>query len=458
MAQFFTPYTPAMSRAADAFVQADETRNRNRLATLQEEAALMQVEEARTAAADRTRLRNRLSDLRGGYTYPEPGGVGPMPPGQESSLSQLMPVQQPASQSQIMDVYRQEAMQGNQFAAQSLPGMINLDNALAEYGARVKAGGGDINAYYEQQMEVEMAKRAADTIKPYLKDPEALKALWPRFQQMFPMLQNATPDQFVSDGGDGVIYAAKTPDGQLVPNVYVSYDENGKPSVHTVIDREGLADKRFQQQMELQDRRLAQQMELQGRREAAAESRMMRQIDASDRRALLRDEKAKQGRPLPAGQLESISDMKKVADVLREAQGVANKVDTGPVAGRLQSLGSKVGLSSDTFADFEQKLATAQNIMLKLRSGAAVTDQEYSRFLREYPTPNDPPAVRDRKLRNTINYATNLMNEKLDIYEEGGYKVPRQAAGRTGTPAARTPAPSRGARPGDDFLRKKGLK
>lgn len=282
MTQFFAPFdSEALPGVAKAFIQGQDMQRRNRLADLQEETARMQIEEARMAAADKTNLRNRLSELRGGYVYPEPGGVGPMPPGQESEISQLMPVQQPASPAQMMDVYRQEAMQDNQSAMSALPGMINLDSALAEYGAKVKAGGGDINTFYEQKMQIDMAKQTADAIKPYLKQPEALRAIWPRLQQMFPLLQNATPDQFISDGGEGVIYAAKTPDGQLVPNVYVSYDENGKPSVHTVIDREGLADRRFEQQMQLQDKRLAQQMDLQARREAAAESRLERRISAA---------------------------------------------------------------------------------------------------------------------------------------------------------------------------------
>lgn len=141
---------------------------------------------------------------------------------------------------------------------------------------------------------------------------------------------------------------------------------------------------------------------------------------------LNKSKKETPGKILPAQRLEDLADMKKVRDVLKEAGGIAGKenVSTGPLAGRMQSAGAKVGMASDSFVNLQQKISTAENIMLKLRSGAAVTDQEYARFKNEYPSVNDTKEVRDRKLNNAIEYATNLMNEKISLYEDGGYKVP----------------------------------
>lgn len=194
-------------------------------------------------------------------------------------------------------------------------------------------------------------------------------------------------------------------------------------------DQEALLDKRFKQQQELQERQIV-----------AQDRRTQMQMEAADRRAL-KAATAKEtapGKPLPAGQLESIADMKRVKDVLAEASSdmETGKVSTGPMVGRLQSLGSKIGAADDDFVNVQQKLQTAQNIMLKLRSGAAVTESEYARFLKEYPTPNDPPAVFKRKMKNTIDYANTLMDDKMTIYEEGGYKVPKSV--RSGGKAAPT--------------------
>jgi hypothetical protein len=84
-----------------------------------------------------------------------------------------------------------------------------------------------------------------------------------------------------------------------------------------------------------------------------------------------------------------------------------------------------MGLASDDFVNLQQKMQTAENIMLKLRSGAAVTESEYQRFKKEFPRTSDTPAVRDRKMSNAIKYASTLMDSKMDIYEEGGYRVPK---------------------------------
>lgn len=157
-------------------------------------------------------------------------------------------------------------------------------------------------------------------------------------------------------------------------------------------------------------------------------------------------EKPKPAKPLPAGQLESLSDASQLIKTLKEAQGISPKVNTGMVAGRLQSLGQKFGATDENFNQLKQKLSTVENIMLKLRSGAAVTESEYSRFMNEMPTVNDDEKVRDTKMNNAIKYAEELLSGKTATYEEGGYKVPTGLTTRSqpnqqpkGKPAARPP-------------------
>lgn len=207
------------------------------------------------------------------------------------------------------------------------------------------------------------------------------------------------------------------------------------------------------------DKRFANQQKLQADQIAAQDRRTQMQIEAADRRAsnAAAQKDRAPGKILPAGQLESIADMKRVKDVLAEASNdmASGKVSTGPVTGRLQSLGSKIGAADDDFVNVQQKLQTAQNIMLKLRSGAAVTESEYARFLKEYPTPNDPPAVFKRKMANTLAYANTLMDDKMTIYEEGGYKVPQSArSGSKPATTARQPARGKAPRTAADYLNK----
>ena len=138
------------------------------------------------------------------------------------------------------------------------------------------------------------------------------------------------------------------------------------------------------------------------------------------------------GKILPAKQVEDLADMKRVrdemvivSDFLAQKTKDGNPVSTGPLAGRLQSAGKLIGAASDDFVNLEQKLGSIDNIMLRLRSGAAVTEQEYERFKKEYPTANDREEVRDRKLKNAMAYASNLLDEKISLYDESGYKVPK---------------------------------
>lgn len=132
----------------------------------------------------------------------------------------------------------------------------------------------------------------------------------------------------------------------------------------------------------------------------------------------------KPGKVLPAGQLEALSDASQILKTLSEAQGISGNVDTGPIAGRWQSLKQFAGMSSDNFNQLKQKISTVENIMLKLRSGAAVTEQEYKRFLNEMPTVNDDEKILKTKFANATKYMEELLDGKLATYEEGGYKVP----------------------------------
>jgi hypothetical protein len=268
-----------------------------------------------------------------------------------------------------------------------------------------------------------------------------------------------TPDALFMVNGKPTPYGGA---GTITKARIVGQDpQSGKPifemDEHTTFaeakpDQEALIDKRFANQQKLQ----AEQIAAQDRRTAA-------QIAAADRRSDSRadgsskppsgyrwaddgtlqaipggpgDLHGKGGKVLPAGQLESIADMKRVKDVMAEARQAfdSKKVSTGPIAGRAQALGSMVGLASDDFVDVQQKLQTAENIMLKLRSGAAVTESEYQRFKKEFPRTSDAPAVMQRKMNNAIAYADTLMDSKMDIYEEGGYRIP-QSVKSGGKPA-----------------------
>jgi hypothetical protein len=164
------------------------------------------------------------------------------------------------------------------------------------------------------------------------------------------------------------------------------------------------------------------------------------------------------GKPLPAGTLTDLNEASQMVKTLKEAQGLASGVDTGPIMGRVQSAMQTVGAAPKEFTQMKQKIATVNNAMLKLRSGAAVTESEYQRFLQEMPTANDTETVRDTKFAAATQYMEDLLDGKIATFAEGGYRTPTgiaersKPAGKPAVPKGKTLAPRTAA----DYMKKWG--
>lgn len=384
-----------------------------------------------------TGLRNAMTNP-GGYGVTLSQLQPPQP--QQNTLASLAPGNQlPFPQPQASFAPIEAKMSPSRAGAEYALGQGKIEDAVKlfsvdDHVAQLKAKG-DLQGHYQAQMELEAGNKFFDIIDKFKTRPQQLKALWPQVQRMFPQQsEGITPDSIKFNSDYTVLPLVMN--GQTVPGKGILRDSEGKTSVidtTTKPDQEAMLDKRFANQQKLTQ----MQIDAQDRRATADRA-------AADRRATQKENGP--GKVLPAGQLESVADMKRVKDVLAEANDVMStgKVSTGPLAGRGQSLASKVGLADDSFVDLQQKLQTAQNIMLKLRSGAAVTESEYARFLKEYPTPNDTAQVFKRKMQNTLNYANTLMDDKMQIYEEGGYRVPQSV--KSGNKASKV-APKSNAGP-----------
>lgn len=416
-----------------------------RLSDLQMQREQMALSEAQRDQEYKQGLRDRMANPQTTTQFTPKPTVAPalqtaptaLQPQPEFTMPQpeTSPAVQAYNEGRVKSSTESPAAAGAKFAmSQGRPEeaakMISVDDALAQYGAKIQAGGGDPKQYYAAKADLDQAKEVASIIHAYKDQPEVLKTMWPSIVKLVP--KAATMDPFNAKAEqDGILIPFKTQQGETVKGKYYYYDS--KKQMHIMEDKPD--------PMEM----MVKRDELAGARQdkqiAAADERLNKTIAAADARAA-RPKPEPPGKVLPAGQVEAIADMKRVKDVLAEAGKLANdkNITTGPVSGRLQSLGSKVGMASEDFTNFNQKLATAENIMLKLRSGAAVTDQEFERFKREFPNVNDPPAVRNRKLNNATKYATELMDSKLDLYEESGYKVPKSAKStNAGKPANRPP-------------------
>ena len=142
----------------------------------------------------------------------------------------------------------------------------------------------------------------------------------------------------------------------------------------------------------------------------------------------------------PAAVAESAGATTQLINEIRDVKNIAKSVTTGPVAGRVGSTAQTFGAASDQFTDLNSKLQNVHNVMLKLRSGQAVTETEYRRFVREFPTVNDPPAVFQRKADNAINNLQSSLAARGQSLQTTGFAAPGTQQ-RPLTPKAGTARP-----------------
>jgi len=160
--------------------------------------------------------------------------------------------------------------------------------------------------------------------------------------------------------------------------------------------------------------------------------------------------------PLPAAEAEKMGTFKTILGMMDRAGQLYQPEWVGPVAGRVGALRQKTGgLPIPGFGaptaqetEFRSTLQSIANQLLYMRSGAAVTPQEYDRIISELPTPNDPPAVFATKLTTArkILEATqqNRAAEFASRGFRGGEAAPTPAGGAGGGPQIRRFNPATG--------------
>ena len=371
-------------------------------------------------------------------------------PGNQLQPPQFQPMPQPQA-SPVVQAYKDGRMQaqttprskaqaGAEYAMsrgkiEDAAKLINMDDALAQYAAKVQAGQGDPATYYKQKQDMDTYKQFVTEVAPLLKTPEGLQfaqTIAKKYQQIDPghsgeydlstiKVQGNAIAQQVKDPATGAIIGhmitvpGGSPHFQKVEEVKPQYKDRTRPEgTGTVFE-------------ESQD----------GGKTWAVKSRGAKGENSGGHGSI-----PKGGKPLPAGTLTDLNEASQMVKTLKEAQGLAAGVNTGPIMGRLQSGAQKLGLASGDFTQMKQKIATVNNSMLKLRSGAAVTESEYQRFLQEMPTPNDTETVRDTKFAAATKYMEDLLDGKIATFAEGGYKVPTGVVDRSKPAGKQTAQPT----------------
>lgn len=101
-----------------------------------------------------------------------------------------------------------------------------------------------------------------------------------------------------------------------------------------------------------------------------------------------------------AGQRDQIAQYDDLVRQGKEAENIltTSKLDTGPIASRYQAAKSLVGAADPSFNQYRSVVDNMSSALLKLRSGAAVTPQEFERIKGFIPSINDDEKTAKQKI------------------------------------------------------------
>ena len=125
--------------------------------------------------------------------------------------------------------------------------------------------------------------------------------------------------------------------------------------------------------------------------------------------------------PLSSKERELLTDEQAQLTTLNTLHALYSPNFVGPARGRLGGLGEKVGTISAHEAEFRAQAAALKNAVIKLITGAQMSEQEATRIIQQIPVVENPPAVFEARLRQTYkNILTLTQTRREFLIKTGG--------------------------------------
>lgn len=142
---------------------------------------------------------------------------------------------------------------------------------------------------------------------------------------------------------------------------------------------------------------------------------------------------------LPAGEAARTSEFQQLIDQIGTIENLYDDQFVGALDGRQGQLSAALGTSRDATRDsFLQSIATLRNFLINLRSGAAVTPQEYERLTKELPDPNTSEVTFKARLEGFKKYLASIIENRNKSFRGAGFRSPGN------TPTEQRPAQNPG--------------
>lgn len=137
---------------------------------------------------------------------------------------------------------------------------------------------------------------------------------------------------------------------------------------------------------------------------------------------------AASSKPLEGAAAKEVADINALLALHHDATGLYKQEYVGPIRGRLGSVGELTGNITTDEVQLRRAVQDMKDTLLRARSGAAITQQEYSRLSELVPNLTDQPNVFEAKMQGFARSLEQLRGAKLQVATTGRGAL-RQGAG-----------------------------
>ena len=182
-----------------------------------------------------------------------------------------------------------------------------------------------------------------------------------------------------------------------------------------------------QSEGQLENTRLASEYDLEGNRIQGQTARDVARINAGSREQIASDRRdnaySQRTFAMKPAQIDALTGMDKMLIDLNNIYNSYDQKYVGPLRGRVGGAAEKLGWLKGDEKTFRSALAGFKNDLLKIRSGAAVTDNELKRISQELPDSVDSPKQFKAAFDRAVTQFRNAKNNYIMGLQKSGYDV-----------------------------------
>lgn len=158
-------------------------------------------------------------------------------------------------------------------------------------------------------------------------------------------------------------------------------------------------------------------------REAQRADRALQREIALGQKNQAREDKLEKEAKLSDKQIEALSSYDKALNSISSIRGQKGQFDTGPLAGRMNSVAGVVGMDDAKKSAFRAEVQDQLAQYIKSISGGAVSDSERAALMQNLPNMNDNDETFNKKLDALEKRLAGHRQTDLDNYRKGGKNV-----------------------------------